>query len=139
MKIEVRSSKLGVRRLNAEVLLSAIFYLLSSLPTPAAPLTNSITGHVRLVWEYDTNALATNLSFYIYGSTNLAAPVSSWPVLTNIIGTNLACDLWLAPAQYFFVGTASNFWGETSITSNLCSVPPPPQPINDSLKIQKQP
>jgi hypothetical protein len=118
-------------------LLISAFCILHSSFALAAPLTNSVTGHLRLAWSYDTNQLSTNLSFNIYGSTNLAQPVSSWPILTNVIGTNTSCDLWLTPAQYFFVGTASNFWGETSVTSNLVVTPPAPQPINDSLKIQK--
>jgi hypothetical protein len=118
-------------------LCGGLFAFLLASAALAAPLTNSVTGHLRLAWSYDTNQLSTNLAFIIYGSTNLAQPVSSWPILTNVPGTNTSCDLWLTPAQYFFVGTASNFWGETSVTSNLVVTPPAPQPINDSLKIQK--
>lgn len=117
-----------------------LFSLLCAvLAAAAAPLTNSVNGHVRLAWSYDTNQLSTNLSFNIYGSQHLSLPASQWPLLTNVPGPNLSCDLQLQPAQYFFVATATDFWGETSITSNLVVTPAPPQPINDSLRIQKLP
>jgi|GEM_PF-4532271 len=127
-----------------------ISFLFCATAFGSAVSTNLISGHVRLAWTYDTSAepISSNLAFNVYGSTNLATPVAQWPCLTNLpspaagvdwTGTNFYTDLSLSPAQYFFVMTASNFWGECSITSNMVSTPPPAQVINNSVRIQKLP
>jgi|SRR6185312_8253810 len=114
----------------------------------AASLVSTINGHVRLGWGCAEPA-NTNLSFNIYCAPDLTTPATNWPLLTNILstdaldtndpsGTNYLVSLDLWPAQYFFVATSSNFWGQSSITSNVVATPPAPQPIN-TLKIQKLP
>ena len=46
-------------------------------------LCGATTNRLYLVWDsspdYDTNT-----AFQVYTSTNIAAPVASWPILTNI-------------------------------------------------------
>jgi hypothetical protein len=131
--------------------------ILMCAPALASTLpTNAINGHIGLTWTYPTNAISNDLRFQFYGTTNLTVPWSNWPVITNVaatnfapyqvtqdgtnwVATNLSIRLDLQPGQYFFVGTASNFWGETSVTSSITSTPPAPVAFNDSLKIQKTP
>jgi len=74
-----------------------------------------------------TNVAATNFAPY-----QVAFDGTNWMA-------NLSVRLDLQPAPHFFVSTSSNFWGETSITSNVVATPSAPQVINDSLRIQKIP
>lgn len=96
-------------------------------------------GDITLEWNYPTNLLCTNLWFNIYGTTNLDLPVEQWPFITNVVGTNLFANLSVVPGANFFVMTASNFWGESSITSNITSTPSLPLPMNGCVTIQKAP
>lgn len=96
-------------------------------------------GHIHLVWTYDTNELSTNLIFCVYGTTNISIPVEQWPMVTNVVGTNLSVALDIIPGPNFFVMTTSNFWGESSITSSIASTPSVPKTMNDSVKIEKAP
>jgi len=114
--------------------------------------TNSVNGHVLLSWTYPTNLITDDLRFNLYQTTNITQPFVQ---LTNVAATNfapyqvsfdgtnwmanLSVRLDLQPAPHFFVSTSSNFWGETSITSNVVVTPAAPQVINDSLHIQKTP
>lgn len=75
---------------------------------------------VTLAWGY-TNAAPD--SFQLLQSTNAAQPVASWPVLTNVPGTNLSVTLPILPGVNFFTVTASNFWGVSPI-SNVVTTPP---------------
>lgn len=81
--------------------------------------------YVTLVWDYPTAALSTNLQFLIYGSTNLDTPTTEWQLLTNTIGTNRSVSVRVQPGQWYFVATASNYWG-VSRPSNVASTPAPP-------------
>jgi hypothetical protein len=116
-----------------------------------ASLVSTINGNVRLNWGFNTNddPVGTNLTFNVYCTTNLNVPAAQWPLLTNLVstaaqdtndasGTNFTIVLNVPPAQYFFAATASNFWGESSLTTNVVYIPGPPQLIN-TLKIQKLP
>lgn len=107
----------------------------------AGPLltTPPPNGHVNLVWGYDTNMLSTNLIFYVYGTTNFSVPVEQWPVVTNVVGTNLSVAMDITPGKNYFVMTASNFWGESGISSSVASTPSVPRTMNDSVKIEKAP
>ncbi len=116
--------------------------------------TNSVTSGITLSWSYPTNGITDDLRFVIYSTTNVTTPWQQWSSITNIAATNfipyqivfdgtnwmatnliIRCDI--PPAQYYFVGTATNFWGESSITSNLTFTPPTPLVINDSIRIRK--
>jgi len=96
-------------------------------------------GHVKISWDYDPNELSTNLFFILYETTNITTPLTNWTVLTNMVGTNTYGQFDVVPGEHYFVAQASNFWGETSITSAPGHTPPLPYPINNSLKIEKAP
>jgi hypothetical protein len=128
-------------------ILGVLFFALSA----SASLVSTINGNVRLNWAISTNSdpVGPDLSFNIYYTTNLAVPAAQWPLLTHILstdardtndasGTNFTILLNLPPAEYYFAATASNFWGESSLTTNIVYVPAPPQPIN-TLQIRKVP
>ncbi len=74
-------------------------------------------GHIRLLWDYPVDADTT---FNIHYSTDLAVPMTSWLVLTNVSTTNV--DLDITPGKMFFYVTATNFWGESD-PSNVAHTP----------------
>lgn len=131
--------------------LSIFAFALCVLRCGALSLTNGINGHVLLSWNCPTNQITPDLSFRIYGITNLTAPLSQWSLITNVAVTNLPVPLVdtngnatnfnvllnIQPQQYFFVATASNFWGESGL-SNYANTPPAPQAVTN-LAIQKAP
>lgn len=96
-------------------------------------------GQVKLSWSYPTDQLNTNISFNFYETTNIATPFSNYNFLTNIPGPATNALIAIVPGEHFIVSTASNFWQETSITSNMVHLPPLPVPINDSLRIERVP
>ncbi len=69
-------------------------------------------GKITVTWNYPTNELS-GTTFRLYSSTNALAPLSSWPVVAAVEGTN-AARLTMPTPQNFFVCTASNFWGESN-------------------------
>lgn len=95
-------------------------------------------GRVTLVWNYPEEELSPNLSFIVYHTTNITLPLESWPVLTNVIGTQRSVDLTITPGKNFFVMKASNFWGESSPFSNIASTPDIPRGENINLFILKR-
>lgn len=97
------------------------------------------TPQITLWWDYDTNLLSTNLWFNFYETTNLTTPLTNWSRIGTVVGTNLSANFNIVPGEHFIVGTSSNFWGETSITSNYTYTPPLPAPINNTIKIGKSP
>jgi hypothetical protein len=106
-----------------------------ALPAPpSAPASVPAVTTIRLTWNYPTNELAGIDKFKIYFSTNAAAPLTNWVVLTNVTSPALTATVALAPQAGFFFCTASNFWGE-SLPSNTNALPAPPRFIN-SLAIQ---
>lgn|SRR3990167_7444759 len=84
------------------------------------------SGRVILAWDYPTNELGTNLTFRLYGSSNITTPLTNWTVLTNVVGTNLSVTVQIQPGVYFFALTASNFWMESDF-SNVASTPALPR------------
>lgn len=97
---------------------------------PAVALLAALPGQLRttvvLFWDYPANELSTNLTFKIYSTTNAALAVSSWPVLTNKVGTNTTITLPIDAVQRYYVVTASNWWGESDF-SNVAGTPPLPR------------
>lgn len=77
-----------------------------------------VPTNITLSW----NPQADVDSFYLYGSTNLNAPMP-WPAVTNTPGTNSQITIQILPSQQFFYLTASNFWGESG-PSNTVRTPP---------------
>lgn len=118
------------------IILALVCFRSPASPTLSAPAPD---GHVVLSWDYDTNQLSTNLWFNFYETTNISTPLANWNVLTNVVGTNLSVEVVITPGQHFIVATSSNFWGESSITSNMTVTPPLPVPINNTVRITKSP
>lgn len=102
-------------------------FLVLALPAMGAP--GIIRTNAMLRWSYPTNELSTNLTFYIYSHTNIAVPLTNWPMLTNVVGTNLSVTLPINAQQRWFFMTASNWWLE-SLPSEVVATPPLPR--NDS-------
>lgn len=73
---------------------------------------------LMLVWDYPAEELSTDLTFKVYSHTNVAVPVSQWPVIAHLVGTNTSFEIpeWLGPERYFQV-TASNAFGESDFAS----------------------
>lgn len=90
------------------------------LQTPAA------VGNITLGWSYPASELSTNLTFKIRGSTDPNLVKTSWPVLTNVIGTVTNTTIKINPGKYYFTMTASNLWGET-IFYNVEEIPSLPR------------
>jgi hypothetical protein len=86
---------------------------------------------VVLEWNYPTNELSTNLSFTIYRGTNATQPMNTWTAITNVVGTNLSVEMAMTPGEYFFAAKTSNWWGQSSVFSNVASTPPAPR--SDSI------
>ena len=111
----------------------------------------SPSGNVVLAFDYPVSDLDTNLVFKLYGTTNVALPLTNWLVMasaaatsavsTNLIGTNLVATfnipVTITPGRFFFVCTASNFWQE-SVPSNVASTPALPR-SDSKLTIKRGP
>lgn len=90
-----------------------------------------------LGWEY-TNTVSSDISFRIYSTTNLALPLTSWSLFTNIYLTNLTMKTvgttnsfsfffqQIPQQQYFAVRTYSAFYNLESDFSNVTNTPAPP-------------
>ncbi len=91
-------------------------------------------GHIRLTWDYPA-AEMTDTTFNVHYSTDLAVPMTSWLVMTNVSTTNV--DLTITPGKMFFYVTATNFWGESD-PSNVVHTPGVYQNAVN-LQIQKTP
>ena len=99
------------------VVLSAF---LGALAAPPGVLRTNVS----LSWIPPTNQPpSTNYVIKIYSSTNVAIPLTSWPLLTTVSGTNTTVTLPITPPQRFYVATASNWWGESDF-SNVAQTPP---------------
>jgi hypothetical protein len=59
---------------------------------------------VTLVWNYPQ--ASPDIVFRIYSTTNLAMPLSKWPVYTNL--TTTSCVVQVSPGSRFFTVSASN-------------------------------
>ena len=94
---------------------------------PPAPV------NIVFLWDTPADPMWTSYVYRIYGTTNLAAPTNTWPlvtVATNPVavsnGTLLAFPIALTPAAYFFEMTASNLWGESPFSQPAATPPSPP-------------
>lgn len=72
---------------------------------------------VTLSWDYPSDQLGTNLTFKIYHSTDITVPMTSWTVLTNVVGTNLSAKIPMGSGAHFFALTASNSAGESAFAT----------------------
>lgn len=111
-----------------------LLFCLSSMLARSAPITNSVP--VLLSWTYPTNELSTNLTFYVFSTTNASLAITNWPQLTNVVGTNTSVQFNMVPGQQFFSIRASNMWQLGDFSAVVAT---PFLPRNDSvLSVQKQ-
>lgn len=98
---------------------------------------------LRLLWDYPSDSLNTNLVFLLRGTTNLTQPMP-WPIEATIPAANSYSNgVWVAPTngpnavfevlqavlpgQHFYYVTASNsFWEAESLPSNTLGLDPLP-------------
>lgn len=97
----------------------------------ASAAMGQMRTNVSLGIDYPPAEL-TNVTFYYYGTTNLALPVGTWPVVAVSGGrtnapTSTIVEMPLAPGQYFFSVRASNYWGLNTNFSNVAATPAPPR------------
>lgn len=121
-----------------KAILASLLLCISAFSAPLL-VVNPPNGHVTLSWNYDTNLLSTNLFFHVYETTNVTIPLIQWNTLTNMVGVTTSVVLEVVPGEHYFVVSSSNFWGETSITSQPAYTPPLPIPVNNTVKIEKVP
>lgn len=120
-----------MKRAPLPLLLLALILVVFRL-APAAP-PGVLRTNVMLVWNYPADQLSTNLTFKVYQSPDLAAPMTNWAVLTNVAGTNTSVVVALNPQVMFFAVTASNLWGESPF-SEAAGTPPPPTNANLTIR-----
>lgn len=113
---------------------------LLALPVWAVVLPpGTLRTNVNIIVAYNTNSVSTNSTlFKVYGTTNLALPLTSWPVVTNIMLTNagtgtLTIPFPLTPQVMFFSVTSSNLWGESPFSAVVST---PPAPPDSTVQIQ---
>lgn len=89
-----------------------------------------------LSWDYPTNELSTNTTFYIIQSTNIETPIAAWTPITNVSGRTNAL-LSLNPGRQFLSVVASNIWSTNiSLPASPVELPEPAR-SNVQSTIQK--
>lgn len=104
-----------------------------------------------LEWQYSSNTIwsAQQMGqpfwFKLYGTNQLGSPAANWQLVVaqpatnftvvNYDGTNntYAYTSPIAPGQFFYTATASNFWGETGF-SNTSGVPTLPSVLHTTIQ-----
>lgn len=83
---------------------------------PAVPLLlqSEAAKTVTLSWSYPPEAETVDLTFKLYHSLDLAAPLPQWPLLRTIPATERSVVLPAIQSQEFFIVTASNYLGESN-------------------------
>lgn len=114
------------RRIKRHLRNGLLLLLFSALPVMAALPVGQLRTNVTFSIGYPANELSTNLFFKFYSTTNLALPVTQWPVYALVPATNLIITLPIDANQRLFVVTASNWWGE-SFFSNQAGTEPLPR------------
>lgn len=89
--------------------------------TNAPPADPTPIGTVHLGWDYPVDQLSADLVFEIRHSVDLRLPVAQWPVLTNVVGTNLSIPFPMERGQHFFVITVSNSVSGTGFAGDVSS------------------
>lgn len=112
---------------------AAIALLAGGIPNPQT---------VTLIWNTPTDQPWQNLTYRLYGTTNLTLPSAQWPLLQVITnptpsasGTNLAYSISIQPGAWYFTMTASNMWGESPFC--VPAATPPVPSILNNLQITK--
>lgn len=79
------------------------------------------SGQVQITLTWDPSPPGEEVvAYYVRQSTNVLGP---WSVVSSTVSTNAVLTL-PAPGRWFWIVTASNWWGE-SVPSNTNSTPLP--------------
>jgi hypothetical protein len=84
------------------LLLSSVAWF-SSLAVIVLP-PGTVVKTITLTWDYPE--MNDEIVFNVYGTTNLAAPMTDWQLITNV--TELSCTIPMREGSHFFVVSASN-------------------------------
>jgi hypothetical protein len=85
---------------------------------------NASPGIIQLQWNWIYPPGASNQTFAVRHSTNLALPVMQWPVFTNILaGANLSLLVTTQPGQHYFALTALDLSNESNSPDGSVSQP----------------
>jgi len=101
-----------------------LLLLISCVCLIAAP--GQLRDSITIEWEYPPEELSTNLTFYVYSSTNVSTPLTNWPRLATVTGTNLSVTVPMTAQARYFVMTSSNYWGQAAFSA-VASTPPAPR------------
>jgi len=118
-------------KLQLALMLIAVLILFSISLAWAA-----LNTKIKLEWDYPPEELP-GITFYIYHSTNVSAPMP-WTAITNVVGqTNVTIPL-IPTGQHFYYCTASNAIFGESDPSNIAATGFAPR-SGMNLKIQGLP
>ena len=113
------------------------FLLLASVVALLAGLLVAEPGRLRstvdLAVDYPENELSTNLFFKLYTNSSLSVPVTNWGLALIVPATNRILTFPISAQRLFFVGTASNYWGE-GFFSEPVELPDPPRSFRMQLR-----
>jgi hypothetical protein len=134
----------------AITLMKKLILFLSLLALPAmGQKTNVVLGwndtnnfHPAITRPSDGTVIipaVTEMVYKVYSSTNLATPVKSWAVLTNVLATTPGTNLITAvvpakeTAQFFTVTASDTKTGLESDFSNWLGLSPVPAPVKTGI------
>ena len=102
--------------------------------TASAQETN--TTKITLAWDVPKESLGSNASVQVYSSTNIAAPLKTWAIITNVPATTNVIQIQVIPGKAFYACTFSNFWGISDF-SNVAGTPAPVRGDEISLGVSR--
>lgn len=94
------------------------------------------TTKITLAWDIPKEALGSNASVQVYSSTNIAAPLKTWAIITNVPATTNVLQIQVNPGRAFYAATFSNFWGVSDF-SNVAGTPAPVRGDEISLGVSR--
>jgi hypothetical protein len=72
-------------------------------PPPAPP------GFASVAWDYPASLVDTGTTFFVHQSADVATPLASWPVATQVVGQTFALISTNAARAFFFVTVSNGF------------------------------
>lgn len=107
------------------------FCVLAAVAVMCLGAPGNLRTNVTLMWDkYPTNQISPDLILKVYSSTNLAIPLSNWPLVAIVNPTNVTVTLPLDGNQRFYTMTASNWYGEGNFSVVAATVAPPRSDLN---------
>lgn len=125
--IAVIGSLIGLGLAVRVVIKSMALLLCLGCFTAHADFTNAINRQLEFI--YPTNDLTPQTVVYLFTNSNVALPVTSWPLFVTITNLNVvtgtnALPVTVSLPRTFFIARASNEWGLGDFSEVLRSAPP---------------